>query len=173
MTRGTAAHVWAETTLRSALWLLLGGWVGAWVLFAFGVTTTAFRVLPSSAVAGNLVAPLLAGLHAYGAAAGVALALLARGLRRGLPATLLPLLLAGLCLLSHYGVTAEIDVARDAAFGPAGSLEGATRFTRLHQLSIGIFTAVGLGAIVLVLLHARADAIASRGETPTAPQRSM
>ncbi len=25
--------VWGDTALRSILWLLLGGWVGAWFLF--------------------------------------------------------------------------------------------------------------------------------------------
>ena len=44
--------------IRSSLWLVLGGWLGAWLLFAVGVAPTAFRVLPSSEIAGSLVSPL-------------------------------------------------------------------------------------------------------------------
>ena len=50
MSRGS----WGDTTLRSAFWLVLGGWVGAWFLFAFGVSTTVFRVLPTTELAGPL-----------------------------------------------------------------------------------------------------------------------
>ena len=60
-----------ETAARATLWLLLGGWVGAWLLFSLGVTTTAFRVLPSTELAGQLVGPVLSQLHYAAAAAGV------------------------------------------------------------------------------------------------------
>ena len=32
-----------STALRSVLWLLLGGWVGAWMLFGAVVAPTLFR----------------------------------------------------------------------------------------------------------------------------------
>ena len=55
--------------VRAALWLLLGGWLGAWCLFAFAVAPTAFRSLPAEA-AGSVVGPVIAVLHLYGGVAG-------------------------------------------------------------------------------------------------------
>ena len=69
MSTSEARRLW----LRTALWVVLGWWIGGWALFAFVVARTAFRVLPSTQVAGQLVGPVLAALHLYGAAAGIAL----------------------------------------------------------------------------------------------------
>lgn len=156
------------TAARAALWLLLGGQVGAWVLFGAVVAPVAFRVLPSTGLAGTLVGPVLACLHLYGAAAGVALAGLALGLRRGTTCVVLPLAMSAACLFSHFGVTASIDEIRDLAFGPDGTPEIAARFRRLHQISVTLYLGVGLGALALVGLHARADARAAgwNGGTP-------
>jgi hypothetical protein len=142
--------------LRAALWLLLGGWVGSWVCFAMLVAPAAFRVLPTR-LAGELVSPVLGGLHLAGAGAGVALALLAGVLRRGRVALALPLLLSALCLASHFGVTPAVAELRAATFGGAGSEEIAARFQRLHSISMLLFGAVLAGTLVLVGLHARAD----------------
>ncbi len=144
--------------VRAALWLLLGGWLGAWCLFAFAVAPTAFRSLPAEA-AGSVVGPVIAVLHLYGGAAGVLLALLARALRRGLWHQAVPLVMAGLCLFSEFWVTSQIDAVRDAAFGPNANTEALLRFGRLHGISMGIYTAVGLLAFVLSGLHARSDAL--------------
>ncbi len=143
--------------LRSCVWLLLGTWIGAWLCVGAVVTPTAFRVLPSTEIAGAFVGPVLTVLQLYGAIAGVALAALALALRRGALLCSLPLLLGALCLYSHFGLTAEMAEVRGLAFGPAGSLAGATRFHELHQLSLRIFMAVGLGAVGLVPLHVRAQ----------------
>jgi len=145
------------TWLRGLSWLLLGGWIGAWVLFAFVIAPTAFRVLPSTQVAGLLIGPVLTTLHLYGALAGVALAALAWGLSRTGVYLWLPLSMSALCLMSQYGVTSRIEEIRPLVFGPEGSPELAARFQLLHQLSMGIYTAVGLAAFVLLALHARAD----------------
>ena len=153
-----------ERALRAGLWLLLGGWIGAWLLFGFGVTTTAFRVLPSTELAGRVVGPILSGLNVFGAVAGAALALLAVGMGRGRAYWLTPLVLAGLCLYSEFVITPGVQAVRDGAFGPDGSLRATEQFTRLHQRSFAVFIAVGLGAIVLLVLHARKDA---RGKNPT------
>ncbi len=53
----------AETTLRTALWLLLGGWVGSWACFGLVVVPAAFQVLPSTELAGKLVGPVLGTLR--------------------------------------------------------------------------------------------------------------
>ena len=158
---------WGDTALRSILWLLLGGWVGAWFLFAFGVTTTAFQVLPSTELAGQVVGPLLAGLHLYGAAAGAVLAVVALGMGRGPLLVGMPMLLAALCIYSELGVSGEINAIREQAFGPAATLEATERFGVLHRRSLALFAAVGVGAIALVVAHSRRDALMARVETPT------
>jgi len=146
------------TALRAALWLLLGSQVGAWLLFGLVVAPTAFRVLPSVAAAGALVGPVLTVLHLYGAGAGVALALLAWGLGRGPLLIALPLLMGAVCLYSHFGVTAEMTELRDLTFGPAGNEAAAARFNELHRVSMTLFIGVGVAALALLALHARADA---------------
>ena len=56
---GVASGQLGAALLRGLLWLLLGTWIGSWLLFALVVAPTAFRVLPSTHVAGTLVAPVL------------------------------------------------------------------------------------------------------------------
>lgn len=150
------------TTLRTALWTLLGGWLGAWALFAFAVAPVAFRVLPNTEIAGRLVAPLLTSLHLYGAGCGVVLAGLALALDRPAWLAVLPLLLSAICLYSHFGVSAEMAEIRELAFGPGGSAELAARFNRLHGLSMTLFGVTGAGAFALIALHARAEAPGGR-----------
>ena len=158
MTMHGLARGAAGPWLGALWWLLLGGWIGAWVFFAFAVAPTAFRVLPSTQIAGLLIGPVLATLHLSGAAAGVALAALAWGLSRTGAFLWLPLAMSALCLVSHFGVTAQIEAIRPLAFGPEGSPEMAARFQLLHRLSMGIYTSVGLAGFLLVALHARKDA---------------
>ncbi|MBW2359542.1 MAG: DUF4149 domain-containing protein [Deltaproteobacteria bacterium] len=158
---------WGDAALRSTLWLVLGGWVGAWVFFAFGVSTTAFRVLPSTELAGLVVGPLLAGLHVYGAAAGIVLAAVTLGLGRGPLLAAVPVLLAALCSYSELGVTGEIDSIREQVSGPAATFEATQRFGVLHRRSLALFGAVGIGAFGLLVAHARYDSKLARVETPT------
>lgn len=143
--------------LRGGLWLLLGGWLGAWFLFAFSVAPTAFRSLPP-AEAGGVVGPVIGSLHLYGAFAGIALAGIARGLGRGRWHQILPLLAAALCLVSEFVLTPEIDRIRNLAFGPAATLEATAQWWRLHGISMAIYSAVGVIALILSGLHAWADA---------------
>ncbi len=152
MVRGSAV------ALRSTLWLALGGWMGSWALFALVIARVAFQVLPSPQVAGNLVRPLLDVLHWYGAGAGLLLAVLAIVLRRGRLLVALPVVLALLCLATQLGVTPQLEALRDLAFGPGGNIEAAAQYRRLHGISMGIFSAVLMGTIALVVLHAREEA---------------
>jgi hypothetical protein len=147
-----------RVVLRTALWLLLGGWVGSWGLFGMVVAPTAFRVLPSTEIAGTLVGPILTSLHLYGIAAGIGLGALGALLQRGPLRIALPLLLAAACAYSQFGVSAQIAEIRDGAFGPGGSVGDAARWNTLHQLSIGIYLVVSAGALVLAGLHAASDA---------------
>jgi len=152
----------AGVAARTALLVLLGGWVGAWLLFGLVVAPTAFRVLPSIEEAGTLVGPVLSALHLYGAVAGLLLAALARALGRSLACTALPLAMSAACAYSQFGVSAEISEIRERAFGPHGSEAAAARFTHLHHVSVAIFVCVGIAAIALCVLHARADEASAR-----------
>jgi hypothetical protein len=143
--------------LRGLLWLLLGGWIGSWLCFALVVAPTAFRVLPSSAAAGALVAPVLETLHLYGAGAGLMLSALALGLRRGALPVVLPLAMAAACLYSQFGVSAELAEIREQVFGPTGNELVAARFAHLHRVSMGIYSAVLLGALALLGVHVAHD----------------
>jgi len=154
--RAARSSVW----LRGLLWMLLGSWIGSWLLFALVVAPTAFRVLQTPGAAGALVAPVLDALHLYGAVAGVALAALALALRRGRLRVALPLGMAAACLYSQFGVSAELAEIRPFVFGPQGSEEMAARFNHLHAVSMTIYSVVLTAALVLLGLHVRSD---SRG----------
>jgi hypothetical protein len=147
----------ADVALRSALWIALGGWVGSWAFFALVIARLAFRVLPSTEIAGHLVAPALTTLHWYGAVAGVVLAGLAGVLGRGRLLVILPLVLTGACLISQLGVTPQMAGLHDLAFGPDGNLDAIARYHRLHGVSMSIFSGVLVGAIALVVLHVRRE----------------
>ena len=151
-------RLWLRTTLHSALWLVLGGWIGSFGLFALVIARTAFEVLPSTEVAGQLVGPVLSAIHLYGAAAGLGTALIALAMgRRGLPVGL-PLILMVACLYTQFGVSAEIAEIRPMVFGPEGDADAAGRWQVLHRRSMIIFSAVWLGSMALLVLHARIDA---------------
>ena len=141
--------------LRGLHHLLLGTWLGSWVLFALVVAPTAFRVLPSGTAAGQLVGPILDTLHLGGIVVGLALALVALGSRQGLFRIALPLLLAAICAASQFGSTAAIDEVRPVAFGPGATPRGAERFSQLHQWSQILYFATGVGLILLTLLPPR------------------
>lgn len=164
---------WGDTGVRAALWLTLGGWVGAWFLFAFGVARVAFQALPTTELAGQVVGPILSGLHLYAAAAGVLLAVLAQVMGRGLWLTAAPIVLGALCLYSEFGITGEIAAIRPEAFGDAATLEATERFGVLHRRSMGLFTAVGVGAIALAVAHARQDSVSLRGESTARPADAL
>lgn len=151
-----------RAALRGALWLALGGWVGIWILFGLVVAPTAFRVLPTAELAGSLIGPVLDVLHLFGAVAGLVLGLIAWRLDRGPLQRILPLAMGAACLYSQFGVSAEIAEIQEMAFGPQGSETLVARFTQLHRISVGIFLAVGVAALVLTALHARDDARSGR-----------
>jgi hypothetical protein len=143
--------------MRAALWLTLGGWIGAWLLFGLVVAPTAFRVLPSAQLAGSLIGPVLEVLQLFGSAAGLLLALIAWLLGRGVARWALPLAMSAACLYSQFGLSSEIAEIQDGAFGPQGSEALAARFSHLHRLSVSIFLCVGISALALAGLHTRDD----------------
>lgn len=150
-----------EALALGALWILLGGWIGALVLFSVVVAPTAFQAF-ASPEAGRLVGPVLRAIHWYGAAAGVVLALLAGVLGRGRMAVILPLLLAAVSLASQLGVTPAIEAVRAAALGPDPDPAALQRFGRLHGLSMTLYAIVGIGTLCLAALHAWLEAARGR-----------
>jgi hypothetical protein len=146
----------AQLGLRCALWLGLGSWIGAMLFFSAVVAPAAFAVLPSPELAGRLVARSLRVLHLGGAGIGLALAALAWALGRVRTLVWLPVLLAGLCLLSHFGVSAAINELRSPAALEAGAAPSLS-FAALHRLSVGLFSLILAGAVALLVLHVRAD----------------
>lgn len=148
------------------LWLLLGGWIGSWVTFGALVAPTAFRALPSSELAGQVVGPVISALHGYGAAAGLLLALLAWNLRRGALLVAIPLAAAAACAWSELVITPRIAAIRPLMVGPAGTPELAARFAHLHRVSVVIFLSVGVSTLVMLAAHVLADARRDEGDPP-------
>lgn len=156
-TRSLAPGSARELAARTLLWWALAAWVGSWLCFALVIAPNVFRVLPSPELAGQLVGPVLRTLHWGGAAAGLVVAVLGALLGRGRLLWALPLALAAVCMVSELGVTPQLAALRDGAFGPDGEVEAVVRYRRLHGLSMGLFTAVLLGALALVPLELRRE----------------
>jgi len=150
--------------LRPVLWIALGAWLGAMLLFGAVVARAAFAVIPSPEVAGHLVGRVLGPLQLGGAGIGIALAALGGALQRGRVAVVLPLLLAAVCLVNHFGVTPAVAEIRLARLGDAGTDPGlAERFARLHLLSVSLFMLTASGAIALAVVHGLAEAREAAG----------
>ncbi|MHA7836471.1 MAG: DUF4149 domain-containing protein [bacterium] len=154
---------------RTTLWLSLGGWVGSWAFFAFVVSRVAFRILPGD-VAGDLAGRLLETLHFGGAAlalaaAGSAWLLGRRGLLIGLP-----VVFAAVFAASELWLSPTIPPVPPNATGEAASEASSLRFARLHALSLGLFLAVHLASIGLVVLHARRDVRLERDPSAALPR---
>ncbi len=153
-----------EVGLHFFLWLLLGSWIGSWVTFGALVAPTAFRALPSTELAGQVVGPVISALHGYGAAAGLLLALLAWSLRRGALLVAIPLAAAAACAWSELVVTPQIAALRPLMVGPEGTPEFAARFAHLHRISVVIFLSVGVSTLVMLAAHVLADARREGGD---------
>ncbi len=153
----TRDRVLGQSVLRTCLWLLLGGWFGSYLLFGAVIAPTAFKVLPSTQLAGDLVGPVLMKLHLYGAFAGIALALVSKALGRGALLVAAPIALSALCLYSHFGVSAELAEIRGVSFGPDATAEIVARFGVLHRISLAVFIGVGISVTALIGFHARED----------------
>jgi MFS-type transporter involved in bile tolerance (Atg22 family) len=151
-----------QTALRTCLWLLLGGWFGSYLLFGAVIAPTAFAVLPSFELAGNLIGLILTKLNLFGALGGVALALVSERLGRGPLLVAAPIALSALCLYSHFGVSSQLTEIRDLAFGLDATAEVTARFDALHRISLSIFIGVGIAVTALIGFHARADSRALR-----------
>lgn len=139
---------------------ILSFWVGVMALFSFVVAPSAFAVLPSTGLAGDLVSRVLAVTEIIGVAASILLLLslfLSREPRSrsrnielfGYLATLLAM------IASHFYFSPHIHAIR------TGNGAGSPTFNRLHQLSVGSMTLcllIGVLIIVMLLWNRRANA---------------
>jgi uncharacterized protein DUF4149 len=132
--------------------VLLGAWLGSLVLLGSVVAPAAFAVAPTPAVAGNLVGHVLAVLDWAGLGAGLTLAGVSAWLGRGLWMTALPVFMSLGCLVSRLLLAPKIAALRPLLDDPAAR----ARFGLLHGLAVGVFGALLLAALALVVLHVRA-----------------
>jgi len=152
--------------LRFLMLLSLVCWIGGLIFFAFVVAPTAFSVLPTSHLAGNVVGRSLGKLHWIGLISGVVFLISSLLYSRFTDGTahvfaarhvLLCLMLA-LTLISQFGIIPRMDTLR-ASLGEVRSvpLDNPERvqFDSLHVWSTRVEGAVLLLGLVVVYLTAR------------------
>jgi len=141
--------------------VLLGLWTGAMAFFSFIVAPSAFAVLPTRHLAGQLVSRTLSGLEVLGLAFGILLLimLLASRLWRR-PASIfefaVTLLMTAATAVSRFIVSARLHELRLRLGEGLDALPftDPTRlaFDRLHQVSVGLMSFNLLAALVLIAL---------------------
>jgi hypothetical protein len=152
--------------LRFLMLLSLVCWIGGLIFFAFVVAPTAFSVLPTSHLAGNVVGRSLGKLHWIGLISGIvflASSLLYSRFTNGTAHVfaarhvLLCLMLA-LTLISQFGIIPRMDALR-ASLGEVRSVPvdnpERVQFDALHVWSTRIEGAVLLLGLLVVYLTAR------------------
>jgi uncharacterized membrane protein len=152
--------------LRFLMLLSLVVWVGGLIFFAFVLAPTAFSVLPTTHLAGNVVGRSLGKLHWVAIVSGIVYLITSLLYSRMAQGTvhlfaarhvLLCVMLA-LTLISQFGIIPRMDVLRaqvgDFATVP---LDSPTRvqFDALHVWSTRVEGAVLLLGLVVVYLTAR------------------
>src|ERR1700679_16666 len=151
--------------LRFLMLLSLVCWIGGLIFFAFVLAPTAFSVLPTTHLAGNVVGRALGKLHWIAIFSGIAFlgsSLLYNRLTDGTPHVLatrhvLLCLMLMLTLISQFGIIPRMDVLR-ASLGDvrAAPLDNPERvqFAALHIWSTRVEGAVLLLGLVVVYLTA-------------------
>jgi len=147
--------------------LFLSVWLGAMIFFSFAVAPSAFGVLPSRHLAGQIVASTLAKLELIGLVAGglmLAIQLIAwrsNGARPRLRAARIGLL--ALMVLATVGMRFWISPAMNslrAAMGrPIDEIDPASplrvEFNDLHQYSVMLMTVAMLSGVTLLFFTVR------------------
>ena len=152
--------------LRFLMLLSLICWIGGLIFFAFVLAPTAFSVLPTTHLAGNVVGRALAKLHWIGFISGIVYLVSSLLYSHIIDGTahvfaarhvLLCLMLA-LALISQFGIIPRMDVLR-ASLGEvtAAPIDNPERvqFDALHVWSTRVEGAVLLLGLVVVYLTAR------------------
>jgi uncharacterized membrane protein len=153
--------------LRFLMLLSLVCWIGGLIFFAFVLAPTAFSVLPTTHLAGNVVGRALGKLHWIAIFSGIVFlgsSLLYNRLTDETPhvfATrhVLLCLMLVLTLISQFGIIPRMDVLR-ASLGEVKSVPidnpERVQFDALHVWSTRVEGAVLLFGLVVVYLTARA-----------------
>jgi uncharacterized membrane protein len=152
--------------LRFLMLLSLVVWLGGLIFFAFVLAPTAFTVLPTAHLAGNLVGRALGKLHWIAIFSGIVYltsSLLYSRLTDGAAHVfaarhILLCLMLALTLISQFGIMPRMDTLR-ASLGEVSSvpLDNPQRiqFDALHVWSTRVEGAVLLLGLVVVYLTAR------------------
>jgi uncharacterized membrane protein YhhN len=146
---------------KTLMLLALVVWTGGLVFFFFIAAPTAFIVLPSTSLAGNVVASELFALHWIGLVSGVIFLIASLLYSRARFARARPLMLVNvlvvimltLTLISQFAITPRVHALR-AQLPPSGAPPDAirTEFDRMHTWSTRLETGVlvlGLGVVIL------------------------
>lgn len=153
--------------LRSLMLLSLIVWVGGLIFFAFVVAPTAFSVLPTRHLAGNVVGRTLGALHWMGLFSGLVFLLSSISyaqLTRGTPQlfalrNIIIVLMLLLTLVSQFGIIPRMDTLR-ASIGEIDSVPpdnpARMQFDALHIWSTRVEGGVFLLGLVAVYLTASA-----------------
>ncbi len=152
--------------LRFLMLLSLILWIGGLIFFAFIVAPTAFSVLPTTHLAGNVVARALGKLHWVGLISGVIYlisSMVYSYYMKGMAHVfafrhILLCLMIVLTLISQFGIMPRMDVLR-ASLGDVGSAPinnpQRIQFDVLHVWSTRVEGVVLLLGLVVVYLTAR------------------
>lgn len=152
--------------LRFLMLLSLVLWIGGLIFFAFVVAPSAFRVLPTTHLAGNVVAATLGKLHWIGIVSGIVYlisSMLYSYFTNGTAHVfalrhILVCLMLALTLISQFGIMPRMDALR-ASLGEVGAapIDNPQRvqFDALHVWSERVEGAVLLLGLVVVYMTAR------------------
>jgi len=152
--------------LRFLMLLSLILWIGGLIFFAFVVAPAAFSVLPTTHLAGNVVARTLTRLHWIGIIAGIVYlitSMLHSYYTNGTAHVfafrhILLCVMLALTLISQFGIIPRMDTLR-ASLGEvsAAPLDNPQRveFDALHVWSTRVESAVLLVGLVVTYLTAR------------------
>lgn len=153
--------------LRFLMLLSLIAWIGGLIFFAFVLAPTAFQVLPSTHLAGNVVGRALSKLHWIAMVSGVvflASSLLYCRLTEGTAHIfamrhMLLCVMLGLTLLSQFWMIPRMDTLR-ASVGDFATVTldnpARVQFDALHVWSTRVESAVLLLGLVVIYLTASA-----------------
>jgi uncharacterized membrane protein len=152
--------------LRFLMLLSLVCWIGGLIFFAFVLAPTAFSVLPSTHLAGNVVGRALGKLHWIGFISGIVFLISSLLYSRFTDGTahvfaarhVLLCLMLTLTLISQFGIIPRMDVLRaslgDVKAAPVDNPER-VQFDALHEWSTRVEGAVLLLGLVVVYTVAR------------------
>lgn len=138
--------------------LALAVWLGSMVFFGAAVAPSAFKVLPSRDLAGQLVQAVIDRLYfvSYVAGAVMAIALMLGRFPQWLPKLAVVAAMLVSIGLADRVVGTRMDDLR-AAMGPVEEASPAQRaeFNRYHKASTFLVSLAMLGGVALVILTAR------------------